>query len=115
MPRSNVSDIDSFSRHSVYLRLFSNNELLALATGLLARTNRGIFLVTALHNLTGREPDGRCKSPTGGLPNVMEVTGHNFQTRLSLYDQGNDPNNDNYEFWTHPLGPRIDICALPIR
>ena len=115
MPRANVSDIDPFSRCSVYLHLFFDNELLGRATGLLARTNQGIFLVTALHNLTGREPDGRWKSSTGGLPNVVEVTGYDFQTRLSLYDQGNDPNNDNYVFWRHPLGPRIDICALPIR
>jgi|SRR5437667_2853874 len=114
-PVPNVSDIDSFSRCSVYLRLFFNNELLGHATGLLARTDEGIFIVTALHNLTGREPDGRCKSSTGGLPNVVEVTGYNFQTRLSLYDQRNDPNSDSYLFWRHPLGPRIDVCALPIR
>ena len=115
MPRPNVTDIDSFSRCSVYLELFFNEERLALATGVLARTHRGSFLITALHNVTGREPDGRCKSPTGGLPNVMEVTGDNFQTRLSLYDQRNDPNSDSYLFWRHPLGPRIDVCALPIR
>lgn len=115
MPHPNARDIDSFSRCSVFLRLFFNEEPLACATGLLARAANGqLFLITALHNLTGREPSGRCKSTNGGLPNFVEITGYHFQTRLPLYDQGNDPNTCNYAFWRHPTGPDIDICALPI-
>ncbi len=114
MPRPNVNDIDSFSRCSVYLELFFNEQRLALATGVVARAHRGTFLITALHNLTGREPDGRCKNFSGGVPNFVQITGYNFQTRLPLYDQENNPNNNNYLFWRHPLGPKIDICALPI-
>src|SRR5947209_5441601 len=113
MPRPNVNNITSLSRCSVYLELFFNEQPLALATGVLARTARGTFLITALHNLTGREPGGRYKSSTGGVPNFVQITGYNFQTRLPLYDQQNNPNN-NYLFWRHPIGPRIDICALPI-
>ena len=115
MPHPNARNIDSFSRCSVFLRLFFNEELLACATGLLAQAaNRRLFLITALHNLTGREPNGRCKSTRGALPNSVEITGYYFQTRLPLYDQDNDPNTCNCAFWRHPTGPDIDICALPI-
>src|SRR5260370_18562790 len=115
MPHPNTRDIDSFSRCSVSLRLFFQGELLATAPGLLAQTGNGrLFLITALHNLTGREPDGRCKNANAGLPNCVEITGYYFQTRLPLYDQENDPNTSNYAFWRHPAGPNIDICALPI-
>ena len=113
MPRPNVNDIHALSRCSVYLELFFNERSLALATGVLASTGARTFLITALHNLTGREPDGHYKSSTGGVPNFVQITGYDFQTRLPLYDQENNPNN-NYLFWRHPLGPRIDICALPI-
>lgn len=113
MPRPNVNDIHPFSRSSVYLELFIDEQSLALATGVLARAAERTFLITALHNLTGREPDGRYKSPTLGVPNVVKVTGYNFQACLPLYEGENHPNND-YLFWRHPLGPKVDICALPI-
>jgi hypothetical protein len=113
MRRPNASNIEWLSRCSVYLELFFNEERLARATGLLALTSRGTFLITALHNLTGREPNGRAKSCTGGIPNWVQITGYNFETRLPLYDQDNNPDN-NYLFWPHPRGPKIDICALPI-
>jgi hypothetical protein len=114
MRRPNASNIESFSRGSVYLELFFNEKRLARATGLLAQASGRTFLITALHNLTGREPNGSLKSDTGGVPNFMQITGYNFETRLPLYDKENDPNNDDYLFWRHPLGPKIDICALPI-
>jgi hypothetical protein len=115
MPHPNTEEISSFSRCSVYLRLFFQEELLARATGLLAHTAAGSFLITALHNFTGREPDGRCKSSTGGVPNFVEVTGDYFQARLPLYDEDNNPNTCGYQFWRHPLGPQMDVAALPIR
>jgi hypothetical protein len=114
MPPQNVTDINPLSKCSVHLELFFNEQSLALGTGVLARAAERTFLVTALHNFTGREPDGRYKHSELGVPNLVQITGYNFQTRLPLYDQVNNPNNDNYLFWRHPLGPKIDICALPI-
>jgi hypothetical protein len=116
MPHPNIEDVSSFSRSSVYLRLLFQNELLARATGLLAQTpGHGTFLITALHNFTGREPDGRCKSSTGGVPNFVEITGYWFHQRLALYENGNDPNTCTYKFWRHPLGPLLDIAVLPVQ
>ena len=114
MRRSNTSDIEWYSRCSVYLQLFFDEERLASATGVLAHTARGTLLITALHNFTGREPNGRLKSSTGGVPNFVQITGYNFESRLPLYDQDNNPDN-NYLFWRHPRGPNIDICALPVK
>lgn len=115
MPPPNVSAVDGFSLSSVYLRLFFNDEGLGSATGLLARDTRGrLLLITALHNFTGREPDGRCKRSDGGVPNVADVTGFHFHARVALYTGGNDPNSDHAVFFVHPGGPQIDISVLPL-
>lgn len=116
MSRPNVKGIESFSRSSVYLRLFFQEQPLALATGLLAKAiNRQVFLISALHNMTGREPDGRCKSATAALPNFVEITGWHFQARLPLYQNNNDPNADAPFFRRHRLGANIDVCALSLK
>jgi hypothetical protein len=68
--------------------------------------------VTALHNFTGREPDGRVKHKEGGLPNSVLVEGFHFKERFPLYTSDNDPNKDVPLFWVHPIGPGIDVSIL---
>lgn len=115
MKPTNVADVDAFSRCSAHLTLFYNTQRLAVGSGLLARTSaEKVLLITALHNLTGREPDGRCKSKTAGVPNFVEIKGFHFSERLPLYDGHNEPSQSNPLFWRHAQGPKIDICALPI-
>ena len=115
MAHQNTADFHSFSRCSVYLEIFYEDQLLAIGTGLVARTPQGqLFLLTALHNLTGREPDGRCKSPTGALPNKLQLTGYYFQTELLLYSNTNNPLTEPPLFLQHSRGPSVDVGALAL-
>lgn len=114
MPHPNTAQMDSFSRCALYLRMFYGNELLSTGTGLLARAASSVHLFTALHNFTGREPNGACKSPTGGIPNRVEITGYYFRANVPLYGGENDPTRDPPRFVADGCGPEIDVCALRI-
>jgi hypothetical protein len=89
--------------------------ILATGTGLVAYIGHSPFLVTALHNFTGRESDGKCKDQHGGVPNFVTVSGFNYHCEFPLFKEDNDPNIDIPLFWFHPGGPTYDIAILPIR
>jgi hypothetical protein len=112
MYHPNTSDVDPLSRVSVFLKLFFDDQRLACGSGLLARTPEGIFLISALHNFTGREPSGKCKSDTGALPNFVEVTGYGVHFKRPLH-QNNDPSGGRPLFWLHPKN-EIDVSVLPL-
>src|SRR5258708_3610239 len=60
-----VMALEAFLRSAVFLMIDYRNESGVqkawTATGIIRYRAGQAFLVTALHNLTGREPDGRCK------------------------------------------------------
>src|SRR5437870_4459294 len=118
-----ASQINPFSRAVVHLTFEFNGAKLATGSGVLAKlpysaTGRSsefqgyLFLVTALHNLTGREPNGQIKHRNGALPNFVFVEGIHMKRRFPLYGKENDPSKDIPLFWIHPKGPRIDVTLL---
>ena len=120
-----VNQTDPLSRTVVHLTMFFNDVTLATGTGVLAKlpfSNSGeiskfngmLFLITALHNVSGREPNGKAKGSTGGFPNAVLCEGFNFKERFSLYQGENDPSRDTPFFWVHPGGPAIDVTVLPL-
>lgn len=86
MRRQNTSDPDGgYSQHSVRLQMFFGATSLAIGSGVVVATRVGKLLFTALHNLTGREPAGSCKSKeTAGVPDRIEIRGR-------IFCRGGDP------------------------
>lgn len=114
-----MTPLDAFSRSAILLTVEYRNESGVVkswqATGIIRYLRGEIFLVTALHNLTGREPSGECKDTKHGcLPNFIKAEGYHWQFEASLYDGDNDPSRDHSRYWLHPNGPKIDIGVLPL-
>lgn len=109
-----VSQAHSFSRSAVYLTLRFNDRVLAIGSGLLGRHKiSGDFLITAWHNLSGREPDTRQpKRSDGGIPNFVQVEGCQQKFCLPLYSGDNDPNCDKPLYETHTKGSVVDVTVL---
>src|SRR6266478_2362323 len=115
-PVDPIAAADPWSRTVAYLTMLFNDEQLATGTGILAlHPNGQAFLVTALHNLTGREPiTNRVKSRSGGVPNRIRVETYFTNLELNLYDSGNDVNSGRPFFRIHRLGSRVDVTVLPV-
>lgn len=115
--KNTASPEDGYSQHSVRLQGFFDTTELGVGSGVVVATKRGPLLLTALHNLTGRESDGRCKNAMAAIPNRVEIRGRIFAQgqevviRSELYENGDW---DKPLYWRHPDGPRIDVVALPI-
>jgi Trypsin-like peptidase domain len=90
---------------------------IATGTGFLRRRGAELFLVTAWHNLSGREPDTlKPKHTHGAVPNYVTIEGYCFNQRLPLY-YNDDPHDDrscSRRFWQHPDGPEVDVAVLKI-
>jgi len=115
------SVVDPLSRSVAYLALsFRNDEHgvcteMGTATGVI-RYHRGQnYLVTALHALSGKEPDGTYKdAPRNWQPNYLRAEGFFTEFQCGLYEGENRPFHDRPLFWSHPDGPEIDIAVLPL-
>ena len=116
-PVNPLSHLDPFSRGVVHLTMDFDGFTIATATGFLRRRSSELFLITAWHNLSGREPETlRPKHSQGSLPNYVRIEGFNFDSRLSLYSD-NDPNYETHcsrRFWQHPQGVQVDVVVLRI-
>jgi len=111
-----ISRADSFSRSAVHLTMFFGQQRLAIGSGVVAHHASGQrFLVTAGHNLSGRDPvSRRALSDTLGLPNRVAAEGCYANFELNLYDGDNDPNVDRPLYLTHPRGPQIDVTMMQV-
>ena len=112
------SVVDPLSRSVVYLTLSFRNEEqgvraeMGTATG---RYHKGKnYLVTALHVLSGKEPDGTYKDPRNWQPNYLRAQGFFTDFECALYEGENRPFYDDPLFWSHPAGPEIDVTVLPL-
>ena len=108
----------------IHLEMKFDGMPLSTATGFVVRDVYQTFLVTNWHNVTGLEPDsGRCKSPTGGIPNQI-VLAAPVQSRdaeglvcwkeltISLYS---DDETRRPRWIEHPVyGRRVDVVAIPL-
>lgn len=113
-----VMALEAFLRSAVFLMIDYRNESGVqkawTATGIIRYRAGQAFLVTALHNLTGREPDGRCKDTNGCLPNFIKIEGVQTHFEKSLYEGQNRPSNDRPLYWKHPKGGVIDVGVLQL-
>jgi hypothetical protein len=116
-PVDPIAAADPWSRVAAYLSMSFNDEALATGSGILARhPTKGLFLITALHNLSGKEPiTNKIKSPTLAVPNRVRVEAFYTDVTLNLYHGGNEPASDSPLFRTHTRGSRIDVTVIPVR
>jgi hypothetical protein len=116
-PVDPIAAADPWSRVAAYLSLSFNDEALATGSGILARhPTKGLFLITALHNLSGKEPiTNRIKSRTLAVPNRVRVEAFYTDAQINLYEGSNDPHSDRPLFRTHARGSRIDVTVMPVR
>ena len=114
------SRINPLSRTVVYLTLNlafpdGGSVEMGTATGIIRTLNGLSYLVTAGHVLTGREADGRLKTTNPPYPpNKIVIEGYFSNWRCDLYAGSNNPVEDQARYWTHPLGPQIDVVVLPL-
>lgn len=90
---------------------------LASATGFVAISSRGATLVTARHNLTGRnDKTGRLLSPTGAEPDEVVVTCLEASQGGRFHSVHAPLIGSTGRLWVeHPfLGEAADLAALPL-
>jgi hypothetical protein len=116
-PQLTMIPLEGFLRIAVLLTISYRNEVgmqkTWIASGIIRYRAGQAFLITALHNLTGREPGGRCKDSDACLPNFVKIEGCCTRFEVPLYEGDNDPSNDSALYWIHPKGPAIDVGVLP--
>jgi hypothetical protein len=111
--------LDGFSRSAVLLTAEYRNESDVVkswqGTGIIRYLGGRVFLATALHNLTGREPSGKCKDTEHGcLPNYIKAEGFHTRFEARLYEGNNGSSCDQPLYWIHPDGAKVDIGVLPV-
>ena len=93
-----------------------NEQRIAVGSGVVAEHSSGQYLITAWHNLSGRNPvDGSVLSRTAAIPNRVEIEGCYTKIATNLYHGGNDPGVDSPAFAIHPNGPTVDVTAMRLR
>ena len=112
------SHVERPSKFSLKVEMLFQGKSLAHGTGFLTNTKRGIVLITARHNLTGRHhKTSQCLHSKAALPDeidvhfcVEEAEAHIFMTYRQPLFLG-----DNPRWFEHPiLGSEMDVAALPI-
>jgi hypothetical protein len=106
--------VDPWSRTTAFLTLFHNNQELASASGVLIVLRGQSYLLTALHNLTGREPDGRPKHASLAVPSRVRIEAFYYRYDQDLYLGSNEPDQDPPAYLIHPSGSKIDLVLLPL-
>lgn len=124
-PIDPIAALNPLSRATVHLTMhfkapdspISDRQCLGTATGFIREVRGQSFLITARHNLTGRDPKTKkLISDTGGIPNEIDLNGFNLQASSPLYGPPNDPNDSDRcppLFYEHPTDRTIDVAVLP--
>lgn len=113
-PADPIAAADPWSRQVLQLKMWFRDQYISCGTGIIIHHERP-FLLTALHNLTGREPVTlECKSKTGALPNRVTFEGFFVSGGENLYDGVNEPSSCTPLYWRHPKGNRIDVALVPL-
>lgn len=113
---SDLSQAHSFTRSAVLLTMGYEGTVLATGSGVIASYIDGHrYLITALHNLSGKKPGSDTPiSNNGGIPNQLRVEGSNVDFAANLYDGENDPNTDTPLYAIHPAGSAIDVTVFRV-
>jgi hypothetical protein len=86
----NIDSPHSFSKAVPKLSMRFNAHELAVGSGLLVGYANSIYLITAAHNLTGRDHDGKLLHNRGARPDEVELTGYRLKTLIRLYPDGDE-------------------------
>lgn len=108
----NVSDIHSFSKAVPKLKMRFNGHDLSLGSGLLVLLGSDRFLITAAHNLTGRERDGRPKRDDGAVPNEVLLEGYYLRAGIRLYSGDNEPSDEERRLYA--LDQDRDVAIIKV-
>ena len=90
---------------------------LASGTGFLVQTHTCVGLVTARHNLTGRDHETNdCLHTQGGVPDNIEVHHNGLVPSSNVLRSEPIIDGDGQALWIeHPhLGPHCDVVLLPL-
>lgn len=110
--------VSKYSAMSLLVRMHYGDTHLSTGTGFVFYNGYSNFLVTARHNVTGRNQDtGDCLAGHGGVPNRLTVffnkkgaLGDYVEVEVPLFDDDDKP------LWReHPmLGAKADIVAIEL-
>jgi hypothetical protein len=112
--------IESYARSTLLLKMeYRNPEFEGtvkswIGTGIIRKLDGKSYLVTALHNLSGRHTDGKPKDPNGCLPNYVKIRGYYTAFEKRLYGGENNPSADAALYWEHPAGRTHDVGILSL-
>lgn len=107
--------VSPLSQAVVRLTTKFNNQSLSTGTGIIIKKNERFYLITALHNLTGKEVNGIPKHKDGGLPNKLFIEGPYNEFSQWLYN--NDRENPEVApkaFWAFKGDATFDLAVLPV-
>jgi hypothetical protein len=108
------SKVDPFSRGMAFLTMSFDGQKLATGSGALVRINDRWHLLTALHNLSGRESSGEAKHLMAAIPNRVRIEAYWYDQTENLY-AGTNTLEEAPLFLMHPNGPEIDVTLLPLQ
>lgn len=105
------------SARSLFIEMFFGDTPLSSGTGFVVATQKGPYLLTNRHNVTGRHQEtGEPLSRTGGIPDAIVIS-HNERGHLGRFVKRKQPLlRDEAPLWVeHPvLKARADFVALPL-
>lgn len=98
--------------------MYFDEEFLACGTAFIVRRNGDYFLITNLHNVTGRDPEtNKPKHSKSAIPNKIKVF-YNLKNSLGSYFEythdlfKNDGITKNWH--EHPCLNRVDVVAISV-
>ena len=71
-----LSMFNPLSLSSFKIELLRNTDILSTATACLYSYDQKVYLITNRHNVTGKDPNDKCISPTGALPDRIKLFFH---------------------------------------
>ena len=105
------------SVRSLFIEMLFQETVLSSGTAFVINTNKGPYLLTNRHNVTGRNQDtGQPLSSTGGIPDAIVITHHKRGILGQFVKRKQLLLRDECPLWVeHPLlGSKADFVALPI-
>lgn len=109
-----MPSIDPLSKHSLFVELLANGELVGNATGFAVQHQGSYFLITNWHVLSGIDPDtGEAHSESDDVPDEVRVW-HHGRTLGQWLDRSEALLTDSGEkHWIeHPCGMAVDVAAV---
>lgn len=108
--------VDPLSTQSLSLITSAGDTAIASATGFIVQYQSHNYLITNWHALTGKDPStGKIEDPLGRTPTFVSIWYHGLT--LGTWVRKSEPlysSKGNKQWIEHPLGPKVDVVALPL-